>query len=417
MNSIVEVSHLSKKYRKGERIPYYSLRDSIAGAIRSLGRRNLQLQKDEFWALKNVSFTVREGEVIGIIGRNGAGKSTLLKILGRITPPTEGCITLRGRVANLLEVGTGFHPELTGRENIYLNGAILGMRRNEVKRKFDEIVAFSEVSKFLDMPVKHYSSGMYMRLAFAVAAHLESEILLVDEVLAVGDAQFQKKCLSKMSEVSRAGRTVFFVSHNLAALQSLCTQGLFLSKGQVISQGKISSVIKKYYQSFSTSKSDTQTQLHKFDRAGSGNMRFQSITFVDNNGKDKSSIKSGEPLTIKLRYTTKRNVELKNVNISVALNNIFGQRVTIFNNKLKDGIFSTIPNKGLIIVSIDSFPLTPGRYDLNVFAEINGEIADWLQEAAFISVDSNAIYRTESLPIDAQGSVYLPYTMRCDASI
>ncbi len=230
---IIEVHNLGKRYRiGGHRERYLSLRDEIAKKLSRAARR-AEAEKSEFWALKDVSFTVQEGEAVGIIGRNGAGKSTLLKVLSQITPPTEGHVIMRGRVASLLEVGTGFHPELTGRENIYLNGAILGMSRREIARKFDEIVAFAEVEKFLDTPVKRYSSGMYVRLAFAVAAHLEPEILVVDEVLAVGDIAFQAKCLGKMRDVALGGRTVLFVSHNLGTIKELCTQAAVLDRGQL----------------------------------------------------------------------------------------------------------------------------------------------------------------------------------------
>src|SRR5438270_6833710 len=256
---IIQVEGLGKRYSLRHNRPerYTTLRDVIADKAKRLFRPNgggSKLQtpgserpsKEDFWALRNVSFEVRQGEVVGIIGRNGAGKSTLLKILSRITEPTEGKVTLRGRVASLLEVGTGFHPELTGRENIYLNGAILGMSRAEIRKKFDEIVAFAETEKFLDTPVKRYSSGMYVRLAFAVAAHLEPEILVVDEVLAVGDVAFQKKCLGKMQEVSRGGRTILFVSHQMAAVQNLCQRGILLKDGQIAKSGSIAEVISSY---------------------------------------------------------------------------------------------------------------------------------------------------------------------------
>src|SRR5262245_54819536 len=242
---VIRVEGLGKKYIIGhetERERYTALRDVAARAARNVWKRAVDATRgraivrgeatEEFWALKDVSFEVKRGEVLGIIGRNGAGKSTLLKILSRITEPSEGRVTIAGRVASLLEVGTGFHPELTGRENIYLNGAILGMTRAEIRRKFNQIVAFAEVERFLDTPVKRYSSGMYVRLAFAVAAHLDPEILLVDEVLAVGDAEFQRRCLGKMGEVARGGRTVLFVSHNMAAVQSLCTRAMLLSEGR-----------------------------------------------------------------------------------------------------------------------------------------------------------------------------------------
>ena len=259
---IITVENLSKKYLVGHQTGgggnyrYTALRDIVGREVRNLARKTIDIVRgrqivqgddvEEFWALKDVSFEVQRGGVLGIIGRNGAGKSTLLKILSRITEPTQGRVTLRGRVASLLEVGTGFHPELTGRENIYLNGAILGMTRAEIKRKFDEIVAFAEVEKFLDTPVKRYSSGMYVRLAFAVAAHLEPEILIVDEVLAVGDAEFQKKCLGRMSEVAGAGRTVLFVSHNMGAISRLCTRALLLVDGKVHVSGMPTDVIECY---------------------------------------------------------------------------------------------------------------------------------------------------------------------------
>ena len=256
----IRVEHLSKAYQIGgqqngeSRFGYRALRDVLADGVRSIGRRFLRTDDGDggksaeqtLWALNDVNFEVQQGEVLGIIGRNGAGKSTLLKILSRITEPTKGQVTLRGRVGSLLEVGTGFHPELTGRENIYLNGAILGMKRAEIVRQFDAIVAFAEVERFLDTPVKHYSSGMYMRLAFAVAAHLEPEILLVDEVLAVGDAQFQKKCLGKMENVAKEGRTVLFVSHNMAAMRSLCEKGVLLEAGSVGYMGNIGDCIQRY---------------------------------------------------------------------------------------------------------------------------------------------------------------------------
>ncbi len=253
---VIRVENLSKKYIIGhqQQERYTSLRDVVSNGAKSLWQSLSRKQStnsrdisEEFWALKDVSFEVKRGDRIGIIGRNGAGKSTLLKILSRITEPTSGKIAIKGRVSSLLEVGTGFHPELTGRENIYLNGAILGMDRVEIKRNFDEIVAFAEVEKFLDTPVKHYSSGMYVRLAFAVAAHLEPEILIVDEVLAVGDAQFQKKCLGKMKDVSGEGRTVLFVSHSMPTITSLCSNVILLDKGKIIKRGNASEVIMQYY--------------------------------------------------------------------------------------------------------------------------------------------------------------------------
>lgn len=259
MSSIIEVENISKQFIIGHEAAerYTTLRDEISKKTKKIfafangeSRVNPQPSKEVFFALKDVSFQIERGDRLGIIGRNGAGKSTLLKILSRITEPTSGRIKIKGRVASLLEVGTGFHPELTGRENIFLNGAILGMSRTEVRRKFDEIVAFADVEKFLDTPVKRYSSGMYVRLAFAVAAHLEPEVLVVDEVLSVGDAQFQKKCLGKMEDVSKGeGRTVIFVSHNMTAIQSLCNKGLFINRGQVLLNSSMDACVREYLES------------------------------------------------------------------------------------------------------------------------------------------------------------------------
>jgi lipopolysaccharide transport system ATP-binding protein len=243
MKPIIEVRNLSKQYKIGQKQPYLSLRDSVSNFFKFRGRNT---EGEDFWALDDVNFDVHVGESIGIIGRNGAGKSTLLKILSRITPPTKGSVILRGRIASLLEVGTGFHPELTGRENVFMNGSILGLKRAEIAEKFDEIVQFSGVEQFIDTPLKHYSSGMQLRLAFAVAAHLEPEILVVDEVLAVGDAEFQKKCLGKMDEVSRSGRTVLFVSHQMNAVQSICQRCILLKEGQISRMGDVGDIVSHY---------------------------------------------------------------------------------------------------------------------------------------------------------------------------
>jgi lipopolysaccharide transport system ATP-binding protein len=302
----IQIEALSKRYRLGHRESYRSLRESLsrfaALPLRVLGRSGSgRSQEGTFWALQDVSFSVQPGEIVGIIGRNGAGKSTLLKILSRITSPTTGRAVLRGRVGSLLEVGTGFHPELTGRENIFLNGAILGMTRKETERRFDEIVAFAEVEKFLDTPVKHYSSGMYMRLAFAVAAHLEPEILLVDEVLAVGDASFQKKCLNKMESVGRHGRTIFFVSHNMTAVTRLCGRAIMLADGKVAEDGVSSAVVSAYLRS---GLGTTAARVWDDPARAPGNSvaRLVSVRAINAEGTTSESFDIRRPIGVEMEY-------------------------------------------------------------------------------------------------------------------
>jgi lipopolysaccharide transport system ATP-binding protein len=304
----IRVDHLSKQYHIGmQKAHYQTFRDALISAARApfrwLGKEQAQ-ESGTIWALKDVSFDIKHGEAVGIIGRNGAGKSTLLKILSRITRPTRGAAEIFGRVGSLLEVGTGFHPELTGRENIFLNGAILGMRRKEIDRKFDEIVAFSEIEKFLDTPVKYYSSGMYVRLAFAVAAHLEPEILLVDEVLAVGDAQFQKKCLGKMGDVAQGGRTVLFVSHNMQAVRSLCNEAFLIDSGALISQGDVQSIIREYMASQSLSKGEV---IWDSDTApGNPEARLTSIRVLSEDGEVQETCPSGQAIVIEMSFLTQK---------------------------------------------------------------------------------------------------------------
>src|SRR6266851_1767232 len=298
---VISVESLSKRYlvghraERGRRYGYTALRDVIGQEIRNAARKALDVVRgrqvvqgnavEEFWALKDVSFEVQQGEVLGIIGRNGAGKSTLLKILSRITEPTSGRVTLRGRVASLLEVGTGFHPELSGRENIYLNGAILGMRRAEMRKKFDEIGAFAEVDRFLDTPVKRYSSGMYVRLAFAVAAHLEPEILIVDEVLAVGDMAFQRKCMGRMREVGRSGCTVLFVSHNMPAVESLCTRAILLDGGCLVAEGGVAELVAEYRRRVMGPSENAGAGLADRNDPGRKQRVFRSLTLLNEDGE------------------------------------------------------------------------------------------------------------------------------------
>jgi lipopolysaccharide transport system ATP-binding protein len=319
---VLRVEGLGKSYRIGEREPYRALRDVLTDALTAPARlarrqrRSKPASTDRIWALADVSFDVRQGQVLGLIGRNGAGKSTLLKVLSRITEPTTGQVTLRGRVGSLLEVGTGFHPELTGRENIFLNGTILGMRRAEIVRRFDEIVEFAGVTRFLDTPVKRYSSGMQVRLAFAVAAHLEPEILLVDEVLAVGDAEFQEKCLGKMRDVTQEGRTVVFVSHNLAAVRSLCSRALLLEQGRLAFDGPTDEAVERYLQRAGGRRDAAVVEGDALSArlvkskvyGGSPLFRCNRIAVVDESGTPSVSFRSDEEATIAIDFTVLRTV-------------------------------------------------------------------------------------------------------------
>jgi lipopolysaccharide transport system ATP-binding protein len=377
-DTVITVEHLSKTYLVGHRSDgeghkrYTALRDVISDHVCNITRNAVNIvrgrqvalgdQIEEFSALKEVSFEVKRGERLGIIGRNGAGKSTLLKILSRITEPTEGRVLLRGRVASLLEVGTGFHPELTGRENIYLNGAILGMTRGEIRRKFDEIVAFAEVEKFLDTPVKRYSSGMYVRLAFAVAAHLEPEILVVDEVLAVGDAEFQKKCLGKMSEVAAGGRTVLFVSHNLTAVRQLCENGIWLEGGRIKEIGPIGFVARAY-------SNDTRERANSGDFSarnigGDGAVKLVSYCVTNARGEPNPPPGTNEDLIIYIKLNVKANIARPVVGIDFT--NEQGVLLTTLNT-LEQGI--TLPSlpQGEVTISIRvrRVAFLPGTYTSN----------------------------------------------------
>ena len=306
----VEVNHLSKRYRIGVSTKQYNtLRETITGLIHNPKERIYQKmdENNSFWALKDVNFTVEEGKAIGIIGRNGAGKSTLLKILSRVTEPTEGTALIRGRVGSLLEVGTGFHPELTGRENIYLNGAILGMKRSEIEKKMDEIIAFSEVEKFVDTPVKRYSSGMYLRLAFAVAAHLDPEILVVDEVLAVGDAEFQRKCLGKMSDVANQGRTVLFVSHNMSAIMRLTEQTVVLERGKVVMHAPTSEAVDYYLSQGFSQEGQHEWKEDEFEK-NPAPFHPLKIRIVNDAGVVSDTVRSTEPCHIEFEYSLDEDI-------------------------------------------------------------------------------------------------------------
>ena len=354
----IHCEHLSKQYRIGSPERYRTLRDAISTTAQAPFKlfKNIPRNGNGYiWALKDVSFEIKSGEVVGIIGLNGAGKSTLLKILSRITAPTRGVAKIHGRVGSLLEVGTGFHPELTGRENIYLNGAILGMRKTEIDRKFDEIVAFAEVEKFLDTPVKRYSSGMYVRLAFGVAAHLETEVLLVDEVLAVGDAQFQKKCFEKMREIGTQGRTILFVSHNMSAVRSICEHALIVEKGAVVAQGEINETVDRYLSRINASQSpDEAVETNTF-----------SVRSVQVSSAAGPVIKTFDPVEVRVRFVPR--TEIQDPGLYVSFLTMDSRRLTGLD--LKDFITTaTLPagEAAELGFTIESLPLLPGAYQLEI---------------------------------------------------
>ncbi|MBI1763069.1 MAG: ABC transporter ATP-binding protein [Acidobacteria bacterium] len=401
----LKAAGLSKRYRLGAR---ETLNRTLGETLMAAARRFNPLANGrngghtpagtEFWALKDVSFSIQPGEIVGIIGRNGAGKSTLLKILARITEPTHGHAEVFGRLGSLLEVGTGFHPDLTGRENIYLNGSILGMTRRDIERKFDEIVAFAELERFLDTPVKHYSSGMYVRLAFAVAAHLEPEILLVDEVLAVGDAAFQKKCLGKMSAVARDGRTVLFVSHNTAALLAFCQRGILLEHGQIMADAQIETVIQRY---LSNLRVTTPWDLSNHqERQGQGRVRFTAVFFEDEDGNPVEQGMSGQPLVVKLKYQCEhlgQTQSLPNCRAAVTFFDLLGQPLFNCSSELVIQNPVTLAPRGELRCVIPRLPLSRGQYLLTLFLQVNHEIEDWIENAIELEVIDGDFYGTGRL--------------------
>jgi len=397
---VIKVENLGKRYRIGG-VRGDLLSERLGNGLRSLVgklRRPLCAMPSapcerDFWALRDVSFEVKAGDVVGIIGRNGSGKSTLLKILSRITSPTTGKAEIYGRVGSLLEVGTGFHPELTGRENILLNGAILGMSKSEIRKKFDEIVAFAEVEKFVDTPVKHYSSGMYVRLAFAVAAHLEPEILIVDEVLAVGDVQFQKKCLGKMGEVAKEGRTVLFVSHNMGAVQNLCNKGFLLNNGSLISSGRIGDVINQYLLG-NGNRSDSK-------RFESKSTKLQIINFqILAQGNNRDTVQCGESLIFEISYGATEKLNFLRAHI--VINTPFGDHVLYLGTDIVAQDFDSPPSAGKIICTLPKCSLSPGQYAVDVHCTGNRSeafYAECLHAAQFYVVEGD-YFGSGKLPPD-----------------
>lgn len=371
---VIHVENLGKLYQIGERESYSALRDVLAKTISapfrffSNGKKSPEKQaKKWLWALKDVSFDVQEGEVVGLIGRNGAGKSTLLKVLARITKPTTGFARIHGKIGSLLEVGTGFHAELTGHENIYLSGAILGMRKKEIDRKFDEIVAFSELEQFMDTPVKYYSSGMYIRLAFGVAAHLEPEILLVDEVLAVGDAAFQRKCLGKMGDVAKRGRTVLFVSHDMRAISDLCRRCLWIEDGKIAADGAADRVVHRYLDSTAKEAKNFDGVITEDMHENGGHIYLRRVSMLDDENRPTGAILFRDPLRFRLEFDICKPVE--GLGWAIYVEKLDGMLVsTLSDSEVKQGTWDLNPGRYSILVEAD-LPLSPGSYTLNILAK------------------------------------------------
>ncbi len=414
---IIEVENLSKKYvipRSGRRT--YSLfreefarwiRRSCGWIVRPFAGWKQESSYQEFWALKNVTFSVERGEVVGIIGRNGAGKSTLLKILSRITYPTQGACVVRGRAGSLLQIGTGFHPELTGMENIFLNGAILGMRRREVRAKLDEIIDFSGVEQFLEMPIKKYSTGMHQRLAFAVAAHFEPEILLLDETLAVGDVEFQKKCREKMQEISsQEGKTIIVVSHQLPLLQSVCGRCLLLENGSIVADGAPEEIVREY---LSRNVSMSMPLLDRTDRKGDGSVIFSAFT-VERENAIVGGVRTGEDSVLRFRFINRTSGPLRNLKFVVQILSRSGQSIAVLSNELTGNrVESFEGGEGEFRILLPRFPLAPDAYTIDLQAFQNGILADQLRNAGSLVVTPGEYYHAGVLPQPGRAMVMIDH--------
>jgi lipopolysaccharide transport system ATP-binding protein len=401
----IEVSGLGKRFDIGETTGgYMLLTEQLAERFRGRGKRPT---KQEFWALQDVDFEVKQGEMFGVIGHNGAGKSTLLKILSRITPPTVGEARLRGRVGALLEVGTGFHPELTGRENVFLNGAILNMRRAEIQRRFDEIVEFADIGAFIDTPVKRYSSGMQLRLAFSVAAHLEPEILIVDEVLSVGDMAFQQKCLDRMEGASREGRTIVFISHNLAAVRNLCDRAMLLSRGRVSTIGGVGEVIREYVGE--VERDLPRSLRERENRDGTGELRFVDM-HLERDGQVMDSPTSGEDVDIVLRYETKGDRSFRTVNFGITLFTLEDSTPLLnLSSETAGAVFDQVPPQGEARCRLHNCPLPAGQYFMSITADLAGEMLDGVHRAFETTVSGGDFYGSGRQPNPDHRTVLVPH--------
>lgn len=423
MTPVIQIENVSKLYKLGfygadtfrdEVLNFFArLRgkppvNSVVGATNNLA--DSDADTDLVWALKDINLTVNQGDIVGIIGKNGAGKSTLLKILSKITTPTTGSVKIRGRIASLLEVGTGMHQELTGRENIFLNGAILGMTKHEIQSKLDDIIDFAGIARYIDTPIKRYSSGMRVRLGFAIAAHLEPEILIVDEVLAVGDAEFQKRAIGKMQDISKGeGRTVLFVSHNMTSIKNLCKTGVLMKNGMIDYIGNVDDTVNGYlaYQQNRSNKNLSEIK----DREGNGAIRFTNIAFFNKDGQKRDTFEVGESLTIRISY---KNINcpsiINSARVDMPINDKFGNKVTW----LSTSIYTEKINisQGVVEFYIPKILLNEGTYTVNLFSQINGIVTDWIRNVSFLNIVFHNYYKTGRIIPPGQGSYITDFQLK-----
>lgn len=421
MSIILKAENISKQYRLGLvgtgtlsddlKRWWYNIRGKEDPFLKvgAVNDRSVKAKGDYVWALKDINFEVTQGEVLGIIGKNGAGKSTLLKLLSKVTAPTTGSIKSRGRIASLLEIGTGFHPELTGRENIFMNGAILGMSRNEIKSKLDQIINFSGCEMYIDTPVKRYSSGMRVRLGFAVAAHLEPDILVVDEVLAVGDAEFQKKAIGKMQDLSLGeGRTVLFVSHNMASVRNLCSRGIFLENGKVFFSGEIEKCVEQYL--ISTRTLSKALLSNRNDRKGQGEFQLINLISLNQNKNETEVFLSGDKVIFKIWIKNNRMIKANDLRIDFGLNDSSDNRISWFSTSLFPERFDFDTKSEIVIyLEIPEVPLYSGTYTLTVNLIVNGEVQDWIPHARSFIIENGDFFKTGKILVKKQGSFLIPH--------
>ena len=419
MSTILKAENISKQYRLGTvgtgtlgddlKRWWYNVRGKEDPFLKvgAVNVRSSAASEDYVWALRNIDFEVKQGEVLGIIGKNGAGKSTLLKLLSRVTSPTTGSIKTKGRIASLLEVGTGFHGELTGRENIFMNGAVLGMTKPEITRKLDEIIAFSGCERYIDTPVKRYSSGMTVRLGFAVAAHLEPDILVIDEVLAVGDAEFQSRAIGKIESLSKGGgRTVLFVSHNMASVSNLCTRGLLLQNGEIVYQGDITETINSYL----TEEITTDDLLKIQKRTGNGLIKFSQVKVSGESSLTRPI--SGKKLRFSFQFLNLKNIPSEKIRFDMRIDDNFGQRLVWVSSSLVEGM--NVKNPSEIEVIFDKNPFNKGRFYVTIYMEVNGDVTDWIDNAFYFDVEEGDFFSNGKIVPAAQSKLLLNFEMKYD---